>query len=90
MFNHVAELIEQHFETAAYCCELENVEELNELEDKLRVFEPSVLSSMFLHSHFILEILTNDDVVLSWSLQRTFYPHALHVPIYLDKGVLIV
>lgn len=90
MFNHVTELIDQHFETAAYCCELEDVEEISELEDRLKSFEPSAFALLKLHSDFTLELLTSNDVVSSWSLQRTFYPHALHVPIYLDKGVLLV
>lgn len=90
VFNHVAELIDHHQETAAYCCELEELEELSELEDRLKSFSASELVFIAFHLDVIRHSLPETDCVWSRSLQRAFFPHSLHVPIYLDKGAILV
>jgi hypothetical protein len=91
VFNHVADFIQHHNkEVAAYCCEIEELGELNELENRLRSFDFTGLEFFQFHAEFIRVFCSYVDRVSHLSHQRAFFPHALHVPIYLDKGVLIV
>ncbi|MCB0756366.1 MAG: hypothetical protein H6603_08670 [Flavobacteriales bacterium] len=91
VFNHVADFIQHHNkEVAVYCCEMEELGELNELENKLRSFELAGLELFQFHADFIREFYSDVDRVSNRSHQQAFFPHSLHVPIYLDKGVLLV
>jgi hypothetical protein len=91
VFNHVAELMQhENKELAAYCCELEETEEFSELENRLKAFSPSEIILLTFHTDFFCDLLPKLNGVSTRSVQRAFFPHALHVPIYLDKGVLIV
>lgn len=91
VFNHVVELIQHdNKELAAYCCELEEVEELSEFSSRLKTFEPAAVVLFALNLDFFRDLFAHADGKLSRSLQRAFFPHALHVPIYLGKRVVIV
>ena len=90
VFNHVAELIDHNKDVAAYCCELEEIEEANELEHRLKSLGSFELVLITFHTDFFRDLLPKLDGVTTRSVQRAFFPHSLHVPIYLDKGVIIV
>lgn len=89
--NHVAELLQhENKELAVYCCELEEIEEFSELENRLRSFGSTDVVLITFQIDFFRDLSSIVDGISSRSLQRAFFPHLLHVPIYLDKGVLIV
>lgn len=92
VFDQVAEMMSLDANVAvSVCCELNEVEELSEFGSRLRTFEPTDLC--FISVLFDLmkdRSFSDDDLFSKRSLTRTFSPHALHVPIYLDKCAILI
>ena len=91
-FNLVADCVSHHNqESSTYCCDLNEVEEVNELESRIRLLEPLDLVVFSVRFNFIQEMFADANISASLiSRSRAFFPHALHVPIYLDKCTFLV
>ncbi|MCF8276643.1 MAG: hypothetical protein K9J17_07905 [Flavobacteriales bacterium] len=92
VFNQVADLVHLHRkDTGSYCCETNEVEEIVEFGSRLRTHDShSLLLYAFQFNYFSLELLNSENSVLTSVGSRAFFPHAMHVPIYLEKRNFLI
>ena len=90
--NLVADLVSHHYhETSSCCLEMSEVDELNKLETRLRGFEAPALAFVYLQFDFLKGLIFQATSLSGFNAgSRAFFPHASHVPIYLDKCTIIV
>jgi hypothetical protein len=92
MLNLVVDCVSHHDqESSCYCCELNEMEELNEFGSRLRSFDPSELILLSFNSDFFQDLFAHaDNSALKLSCSRAFFPNGLHVPIYKGKCVFLI
>ncbi|MCB9186329.1 MAG: hypothetical protein H6601_06230 [Flavobacteriales bacterium] len=92
VFNQVADYVYHHKkESETFVFEMNEVEELNELNSRLKSFEPSDLLFINLHLDAFRNLFAvSDSSCWNGVGLRLFFPHALHLPIYLQKRVILV
>lgn len=87
-FNLVQDVIHLPKKESSSYCEVNEVEEFQEIGSRLRVFDPQGFAFIAIHFDFLKSLINSfDNSELCASGSRAFFPHAMHVPIYLGKCV---
>jgi hypothetical protein len=92
IYNQVADQVfDHHSNKSELTCEVNQVEEPVELESKTKYPDSRVsphANFLFAHLHDLLSTKERSALVANhWCAS---FPHALHVPIYLDKCTFII
>lgn len=78
-------------DATAFCCEINETEELSEFSSRLRTFEPGHICFVSILFELNKEnLFKHSDLLIGRSIARTFSPHSLHVPMYLDKCCFLI
>ncbi len=83
-------MLQHKQQTGSYCCELTEVEELSELTTRLKPLDLSGFQFSFLNLRRWIQRNSEVDKAGTEILQGSFFPHAQHVPIFLDKCVFLI
>jgi len=84
-------MMHQQKTTKSCCCEMTGMEELTELGERLRPFQPSDLFHPVVHSLCARELNTfSHRHPMLAAFCPVNFPFARHIPIYLSKQVLRV
>jgi len=74
-------------ESSSYC-EVNEVEEFQEIASRLRIFEPQGFAFVAIYFDLFKNLFaSSDSSELCSAGSRAFFPNALHVPIYVGKCV---
>lgn len=87
----VADCVQHHKRASeAKCCDV-NVQVQKEFEFRLRTFEPSDRVFSEFEFNFLQYIIAQTEIVeTQFNCSCAFFPHTLHVPVYLGKCTIIV